>query len=162
MPKMRYPALVVTPANLVPACADCNKAKLEAAPLSSLDATLHPYFDNIEDDLWLEARVLQTYPAALRFGVKSPSHWLVEMTARVEYHFNLLSLSSLYASHAAEELISIRHGLSGLHERAGASAVRQHLADRAASSARGRTNSWQTAAYRAWAGSAWFCDRGFA
>jgi 5-methylcytosine-specific restriction endonuclease McrA len=162
MPKKRYPALAVTPANLVPACADCNKAKLETPSRSSEEATFHPYFDDIENDLWLQAEIIQTSPAALRFGVKPPCHWNPTTAARANYHFKLLNLSDLYASYAAEELISIRYGLAELHKRAGATAVHRHLADRETSCKHGRKNSWQTASYAAWAASNWFCAGGFA
>src|SRR5262245_19880217 len=32
LPKALFPALTVTPINLIPACSDCNKAKLSTAP----------------------------------------------------------------------------------------------------------------------------------
>jgi hypothetical protein len=72
LPKARYPALAVAPLNLVPSCMDCNKAKTNTFPLASEDETLHPYFDDIEDDPWLSADVIQTAPAALRFYVAPP------------------------------------------------------------------------------------------
>ena len=162
LPKKLYPALTVTPANLVPACADCNKAKLETVPQCSEEETFHPYFDDVDNDAWLGAEVIEASPPALRFFVNSPKHWDSTMAARANYHFKLLNLSYLYASHAADELISIRHYLVDLFERAGAKVVKEHLVDRAISCEQGRTNSWQTAAYKAWAASDWFCDGGFA
>jgi 5-methylcytosine-specific restriction endonuclease McrA len=58
LPKAHYPALAVAPLNLVPACADCNKNKIDITPMAGADGTIHPYFDDIEDDLWLVAEVL--------------------------------------------------------------------------------------------------------
>src|SRR6267378_3355795 len=47
LPKERFSAVVVAPANLVPACADCNKLKLDVAPSTAEEQTLHPYFDDV-------------------------------------------------------------------------------------------------------------------
>ena len=49
LPKALFPALAVTPLNLVPACSDCNKAKLGASPDTARDAPLHPYYDDLVD-----------------------------------------------------------------------------------------------------------------
>ena len=162
LPKTNYPALAVTPANLVPSCTDCNKAKLDYIPTTSGDATLHPYFDDVQEDLWLRAEVVETLPAALRFFVDLPNHWNATLGSRVRQHFALLNLSYLYASQAAEELLNIRYYLSDLFHKAGPDAVKLHLAEKAASCAQARTNSWQTATYSALAASDWFCAEGFA
>jgi hypothetical protein len=161
LPKSLYPALAVTPANLVPACLDCNKAKFETAPKSSEEETLHPYFDDIEDDLWLHAEVIKTAPAALRFFVDPPNYWNSIMIARAHRHFQLLKLSQLYASHAAVELTNIQRYLQNLLVSAGVDSVREHLQSRALSCEQARTNSWQTAAYTALAASSWYCEGGF-
>jgi hypothetical protein len=49
----RHAALTVTPVNLVPACTDCNKLKLAKQPQRAEDQTLHPYFDELGDDIWV-------------------------------------------------------------------------------------------------------------
>jgi hypothetical protein len=112
LPKAHYPALAVAPVNLVPSCMDCNKAKTNTFPLASEDETLHPYFDDIEDDPWLRADVIHTAPAALRFYVDPPAEWDDTITARVRLHFKIIGLGALYAAQAAEEMLNIRHYLS--------------------------------------------------
>ena len=57
LPKTIYPVLAVTPINLVPACGDCNKVKLDFQPPDSEGQILHPYFDDVTSEVWLEARV---------------------------------------------------------------------------------------------------------
>jgi len=47
LPKARFPALAVAPLNLVPACADCNKAKLTEVPTRAEEVALHPYYDDL-------------------------------------------------------------------------------------------------------------------
>jgi len=68
LPLSEYPALAVTSVNLVPACPECNKVKLAYTAESASKKTLHPYFDNFENQRWLFAEVVQTAPAALFFG----------------------------------------------------------------------------------------------
>jgi hypothetical protein len=104
-----------------------NKAKIDAVPHNSAEETLHPYFDDVENDLWLKASVVKAEPAALRFCVEPHEDWDDVMTARVLRHFKVLGLAALYASQAAEELLSIRHELAGLLVEAGAVAVSKHL-----------------------------------
>ena len=59
LPKTAFPLLCVTPSNLVPACSDCNKVKSDALPATAADQTLHPYFDDADQDAWLKAEVVQ-------------------------------------------------------------------------------------------------------
>ena len=161
LPKAQYPALAVTPLNLVPSCTDCNKAKLAAIPHSPEEVALHPYYDDIDDEAWLAARVVRTKPAAVRFHVKVPAEWGALLAARVNNHFRTLGLAALYASQAAEELVNVRHQLVELHDNEGLWGVRAELQRRAVSCAIGRRNGWRAALYLAWAGSEWFCDGGF-
>ncbi|MBI5611768.1 MAG: HNH endonuclease [Gammaproteobacteria bacterium] len=161
LPKAHYPALAVVPVNLVPACSDCNKAKNDDIPNEESDQTLHPYFDDIEGDVWLVAEVVEDSPAALRFVVDPPVGWDGMMVARVLHHFKVFKLSILYASHAAEEIVNIRASLEMIYGRSGAGAVRAHLLEQAGSREAVHANSWQTATYKAMAVSNWFCEGGF-
>jgi len=162
LPKKQYPGLAVTPANLVPSCMDCNKAKGTTIPTKPEDGSLHPYFDDIDTHRWLTAAVVNTAPAAVLFNITRPAVWDDILFARVCHHFRLFGLASLYSGHAAEELSNIRDYVSGLHASAGPEAVKQHLSDQAASREASRRNSWQTATYRALEASEWYCNGGFA
>lgn len=161
LPKAHYPALAVTPLNLVPACGDCNKVKLASLPTTASEETLHPYFDDITGDRWLYAEVIETEPAAVRFLVNAPVHWGAVLTARVELHFRTFGLAKLYSAEAADELLNIRHQLQSIHAAAGPAMVRAEMEERAESSRVIRLNGWRTATFDAFAGSAWFCDGGF-
>lgn len=149
LPKTRYPALAVNPVNLIPACSDCNKLKGETAPTTPGEQTLHPYFDNVEGNTWLEAEVLATSPPTLKFFVAPPQNWAALLSERVEFHFQFFKLGQVYASYAAEELVNIRHALLTINHAAGAEGVRDHLTMQAASMTLARRNSWQAAMYRA-------------
>lgn len=161
LPKAKYPSLAVTPLNLIPACADCNKVKLENTPADASNQTLHPYFDDVEGDEWLNAEVVHGSPVAIRFFVDAPAHWHPVKASRVRFHFKTFKLSILFGSHAAEELQNLRYGLALLLASTDADAVQQHLVERAGSCRAAWRNSWQTAMYAAVAADRWFCEGGF-
>jgi hypothetical protein len=162
LPQVAHPALTVAPMNLVPACTDCNKAKLDQTPASPETVTLHPYFDNIEAHEWLNAEVHQPRPASVRFWVEPPQQWPEVLAHRVAHHFKVFGLAKLYAAQAAEELVNIRRDLERVFEAEGQLGVTSHLTYMAGSRAHAHTNSWQTATYKAFAASTWFCGGGFA
>ena len=156
-----FAALVVVPSNLLPSCADCNKAKLDAHAAHPEHQTLHPYFDNIDQDRWLVADVLQTAPAALRFWASPPPFWPQVTQRRTIHHFQKFGLGSLYGSHSAVELNNMRYALQRIAERGSPEEVRAELRLRYESSHAAQRNSWQTAMYEALMGSDWFCAGGF-
>ena len=162
LPKALYPALAVTPDNLVGACFECNMAKPTLAPACQEDIVLHPYFDNISQEQWLTARVLQQTPCAVIFSVVPPRSWDAIITARVRYQFNLLGLSALYSSEAAREISNIRHNLQLHFDAGGADTVREELLRQWRSRRANRLNSWQTATYQALSHDTWFYSGGFA
>jgi hypothetical protein len=161
LPKSRHPTLAVTPVNLVPSCADCNKAKLDRQPTLASEQTLHPYFDEVDDDVWLVAKVEAAAPPALVFYPDSPAGWDDVKRARVSTHFRTFGLGRLYATHAAEELLNIRHSLGLMAGRGGAATLRAHLIEQAESRQAMAKNSWQSAMYKALAESEWFCEEGY-
>ncbi|WP_088227387.1 hypothetical protein [Desulfosporosinus sp. FKB] len=160
LPKAYYPAFAVVPINLVPSCKDCNTHKIDCCPKSSEEETIHPYFDDITNDLWLSAEVIKSNPPVLRFFVDAPDHWEQLLKKRVRYHFEILNLGTLYSSHAAEELVNIRFSLIYLFQVNGPEAVHQHLLEAARSRAVVHLNSWQTAMYRALANCSWYYTQG--
>lgn len=162
LPKAHFPSLSVAPLNLVPACSDCNKAKLANVALQATQEPLHPYFEDIDEHQWLKAAVERTTPATFRFYVEPPDIWSDVLAARVRLHFDVLGLGRLYGSQAAEELLNIRHQLVELHALGATDLVCAELEQRAQSCGAARLNGWRTATYQAMAQSEWFCDGGFA
>ena len=156
-----HSALVIVPINLVPACSDCNTAKLDAQPNTAAEQTLHPYFDNVDDEAWLYATVEETNPATLRFYPDPPASWSPVNKERVFKHFRTFGLGALYASHSGEELTNIRYGLQRIAKRGTDEDIRSELMNRAESAKAAHVNSWQTAMYCALAKSDWFCAGGF-
>lgn len=162
LPISEFPVFGVTSINLVPACSDCNKLKLAHVPNTPGKQTLHPYFDDIEQERWLYATVLEVKPAALTFSVAPPATWDAVMSERVAIHFRTFGLGALYTTHAAVEINNMRHALTKLSIGPDAALmISAHLRDRAESCAAAHLNSWQTATLDALAKSEWFCSGGF-
>jgi hypothetical protein len=162
LPKAEYPILSVTPTNLIPACRDCQCAKMEGYPTTVTEQTLHPYYDNIEGATWLTAIVNQGTPASFTFGVTPPATWSATLADRVRHHMNSFNLSRLFAVNAANELTGIRHGLTNLFNSGGMNAVRVHLQFQAQTWRATGLNTWQLAMYQAAYMDNWFCNGGFA
>jgi hypothetical protein len=156
LPKSAYAALAVNPANLVPACSECNRMKSSAV----LDF-LHPYYDNIERDRWLWARVLEMSPPAVQFAVQPPESWPSGLADRVHRHFATFRLGLLYSMQAARLISGIQARLDLLLRERGSAAVRDHLGQDEESWQQAGVNSWQAACYGALTASGWFCAGGF-
>ncbi|WP_282876565.1 HNH endonuclease [Pseudomonas peli] len=161
LPQTRYPKLNLTPANLVPACSDCNKQKLASVPTRAEDQTLHPYFDNLGQDRWLVVEVQASSPPTIIFGVRPAAEWSPVLASRVHHHFRMMGLGGLYAAQAASELADISYSLEDVGGSAGADGVRQHLHGQFRSRYARDANSWKTALYEGLRDSDWFCTEGY-
>ena len=161
LPKRLFPALAVAPDNLVGACADCNKAKLAFAPAVAEEVVLHPYFDDVEGERWLEARVVEGPVAAVIFRTQAVAAWPDALNGRVRRQFRRLGLAPLYGAQAAREISSQAQLLGDIHDSFGAVGVREELTRQAETREAVRLNSWQAVTYRALSECEWFCDGGF-
>lgn len=159
--KDTHPKLSVTPANLVPACSDCNKEKLNKLALGEADQTLHPYFDDLGDTQWLAAQVVESSPPSVMFTASPPEGISLVLQGRIRSHFETFGLAELYSIQAAVELVNIRFWLYELHQVEGAAGVQKFLLQQANSRCKADTNSWGAALYVALADSDWYCHVGF-
>lgn len=102
--KALYPVFSVTPVNLIPACGDCNGDKKVRFPKTNIDQTLHPYFDNVNNENWIKASVLKTSPVSVSFYPDPPKHWDDVLKQRVMYHFTSFNLNEVFSSNANRRL----------------------------------------------------------
>ncbi len=160
LPQSLHPIFNLTPANLVPACLDCNKGKLAKFAQSAEEQTLHPYFDDLGNERWLVVDVLETEPPSIAFRVKPSAEWSPVLAARVRHHFKVMGLAELYAAQAASELADISFNLGELSKTGGPTSVRTHLYGEFASRYARDPNSWKTALYEGLCVSDWFCKQG--
>lgn len=161
LPKATYPGLALTPINLVPACSDCNKSKLDRQPSGAEDQTLHPYFDDVDGVSWLFAEIRQSSPPAAIFSVQPPPASDAITAARLRIHFQTFGLGELYAAQAGSEMVSIRFALAEAASARGVEGVQSLLAHQARTRSLAARNSWVAALYTALAESVWFCSEGY-
>ncbi|WP_240805580.1 hypothetical protein [Streptomyces sp. A1547] len=176
MPKSVYPFLAAVPINLLPICSDCNFEKKDHAPTCYAEQIFQPYFDNIDDDRWLTARLItrsadgRVYQAkpldspaswVIEFYVSPPPSWDENLADRVKHHFETFKLAPLYEDQAADDLPGIELSIEEAFQAGGAPDVRAHLEGLARSRARQHKNSWMVALYEALAADDWFCGGGF-
>jgi hypothetical protein len=149
-PKSPHTSLAVHPANLVPCCWECNNRKGEFQPTDRAEELLHPYFDDLGDDVWLDCEIVTVSggPAFL-FAPTCPASWSSQTFRRVRHHFEFFDLGELYASQAANEYENIRHELAEVLTEDDAAGVQKHLERAARSRASVEPNGWQAAMYRA-------------
>lgn len=159
--KAAYPALAVSPVNLIPCCKDCNHKKGTAASLTPETQFLHAYYDDLTADRWLVAEIVQGSPPGAIFSVNTPVGWDGITAQRVIRHFGKLELAKLYASQAGRQLQNIRHSLSKIYDAAGEEAVCADLLERAESCGEVAVNSWEGALYEAASQNNWYCNGGF-
>lgn len=141
LPQKTHPTLVVTPANLVPACADCNKIKsAETLPL------LHPYFDYLPNEIWLYS-VIQKGPA-IQYYVSCPSDWDIAISLKVQNHFETFKLNRLYINKACGFLDEHHAFFKSLLEAKGETELKAHIEELLRSYEKTDLNSWKSALLR--------------
>lgn len=161
LPKADFPRLSTTPVNLVPSCYTCNKTKLTSSPSKPEEETLHPYFDDIENDEWLFAVINKTSPPTITYFVRPPVEWSDLLKERVKYHFSSFSLNKLYSTQAAVLLRNICNRLEAIHNSLGIKGVKKYLKEEGESRYLVDKNSWQTVFYKTLSIDDWFCDGGY-
>ncbi len=161
LPKSNYSKHVVMPFNLIPACSDCNKDKLDVVALNKESQTLHPYYDNVTEYQWLFAEVIEGEPASAHFYTRDVPEYDDVLNSRIRNHFEIFKLNSLYVSQSGVLLSNLRYRVIDLYERGGSEAVTDYFCAEAESRVRYCLNSWETAIYLALSESEWYCNGGF-
>lgn len=161
LPKADFPRLTVTPINLIPACFPCNKGKLTTAPKNSMEETLHPYYDDLENYEWMFAKVNISTPATLTYYVNPPRDMPNLLRERTKHHFHAFSLNKLYSVQAAVLFRNLEGRLKNIYLKSGSLGVSKYLKEEADSRFLVDKNSWQTVFYKTLSQDNWFCNGGF-
>lgn len=156
LPKTKYPTYSITPFNLVASCYDCNKVKKSKVIELREDETIHPYYDDFNDEVWIKATIIEEFPIGFEFKVFKPDSWNDEKIKRAENHFSTFRLNELYSCHASEIFAPYKIQLKKLFNRRGEEAVQEDLKDRIESYREIRLNSWEAAVYSALLNCEWF------
>lgn len=159
LPKSKYPIFSVTPINLIPACTPCNIGKRVEFPTSSETQTLHPYYDNVENESWVKAEIMYSDPMSFRYFVDCPNDWSQLKADRCKNHFVSFGLDELYSAHANEELRAIKKQLRMLYNNS-IETLNQHLEEAYISRLELGINSWQAVMYFTLFNDVWFNNGG--
>ncbi|MCF8465117.1 MAG: hypothetical protein K9G41_09755 [Flavobacteriales bacterium] len=160
LPKSKFPVYSVTPLNLVGACTDCNDFKKVATP-DGTEGYLHPYFDDIEDILWLHAEIIEGEIISVNYYPLQSSEMQDSVFTRLKFQFETLELNEMFAVNAATTLSNIKMEMTDLFESGGAEEIRRNLARSARSRRASNINSWETALYVALSENEWYHSEGF-
>lgn len=104
--KSIYPTYAVTPINLIPICRDCNCNKNDKKIDSIISAPLHPYYDDIDNIVWLEStlQVINNNIVAMYSVNENIKLNDVDLYDRLCNHFSLFKLDKLYSVQASSEI----------------------------------------------------------
>ncbi len=154
--KTEFPSYSVTPYNLIPSCSDCNKEKLTEIFRSREDETIHPYYDDFTDEVWIKARVVEEEPVTFEFYVGKPKKWDLEKYRRAKHHFEVFGLNDLYKPHACERFCEVQPRLRELVKQQGMEAGQEYIRECIKEKRSVRLNTWEAAMYDALLESEWF------
>lgn len=150
-PKAHYISLVISPTNLIPTCANCNKNKADVVVHKKEDAILNPYYEDLDSLIWLSAEIVKDIASnflTMTFSVLPPNDCDPVLCARLKNQFAVLHLNDLYSKHAAEEMIAVFNRHSRIYKVAGTIGVKESILESLEEN-KYRPNSWQSAMYRA-------------
>lgn len=150
-PKAHYISLVISPTNLIPTCANCNKNKADVVVHKKEDAILNPYYEDLDSLIWLSAEIVKDIASnflTMTFSVLPPNDCDPVLYARLKNQFAVLHLNDLYSKHAAEEMIAVFNRHSRIYKVAGTIGVKESILESLEEN-KYRPNSWQSAMYRA-------------
>ncbi len=154
--KMKYPLFAVSLINLVPACKDCNFVKGEYEFKNEMDVTIHPYYDEIDNEIWLNAKLNEDDNIVFIFEVLKPEKWDDLLYERVKNHFKIFELNKLYSIQAAVEFEGIKRRIIKIFKRSNEEEVKDHLIECLDSYEYVDLNSWKCGMYRALIENEWF------
>ncbi|RYF26336.1 MAG: hypothetical protein EOO42_01845 [Flavobacteriales bacterium] len=160
LPKALYPCLATVPINLIPSCGDCQDKNIDF-PVNANTETLHPYYDDIENDLWLKADLVMNVPLTVRFSVLQAVGWSNLLFERTKSHLECYNLHVLYAVQAGREMSELKKLLQINFGKTGEAGIKQLLEETTLSKELSNLNSWKSALYRELSTNQWFYSGGF-
>lgn len=158
LPKSEYPSYSITPSNLVPSCRDCNTDKKISYPTNSSNQTFHPYFDKVDTECWIKAKLEQTEPLSFQYFVIRPNSWDDNKLARANSHFDGYNINELFSNEANRELRGMQGLIRNLYLQ-NQNLLRQHLMDSYNSCLNGLgLIDWKTLMYQELSTNEWFLN----
>lgn len=151
LPKAVYHRYAVTVENLVPECIACNKKKTTRIANSRDEETIHPYFDDFDDEVWMYATINKQAgkPFGFEFEVRKPDSWDDQKFIRAQNHLKVYKLYDLYRVLSATEINTVLLRIQKLYRRVrDIDFLRDTIKDECDIEREQRKNSWQAAMYQ--------------
>lgn len=154
--KMKYPAFAVTLINLIPSCKDCNFIKGESELSNETCATIHPYYDDVENHIWLSSQLNKNDDIVFSYEVIKPEEWDNLIFERVKNHFEVFKLNRLYSVQAAVQFEEIKRIILNMYKKNGEEFLKNYFQECIDSFECVSLNSWKSAMYRELYNNEWF------
>ena len=148
--KSLYPTYSVTPINLIPICRVCNYEKRDDAITNIKNAPLNPYYDDVDNIIWLKASLKLGHNALNAIYSVNNKLQTTDNTLyyRMQHHLNIYKLPTLYTSQASMEIAEHTELWKSLLQK-NKNRFKKHLQDSLHSYEKIQKNTWKTALYRA-------------
>lgn len=160
--KAVYPALAISPVNLIPACLRCNKNKNDNLKSHHTEHPIHPYYDDLEAYRWLQAAIIEETPARAQYFVATDLKISPPLRRRIAQQFEILDLDIRFSARFDSLLRGRNKLMRDLFDNTNSAQLRQYILSVEESEREKKQNSWQAVAYAAMAMSDFFCSgRGF-
>lgn len=161
-PKTIYPSLAIAPINLVPSCSECNNKKGTADPSTLENSLFHPYYDDINQEVWLEVKFDEIKKFTIDYKIVKPITWPNSKFRRLKNEIKLLDLCDFYSRQGMVSFSTSYSNFKGVFTRHGREELEIILTELLESNEENfGLNSWQAALYRSFIKSEWFCNGGF-
>lgn len=159
LPKAKFPTFAVIPVNLVPCCRDCNSEKDSSFSNAAEEMFIHPYYENVNNFLWLEAIVEDNvWPISFKYNVKitNEQNYYI-LSKRIAHQHELLDLNSTFSDKANRQFRYRLKSIVDLYTSGGIESVKNFLFESEHSCRNAELNSWEACMYNALLNSDWFC-----
>lgn len=158
LPKSKFITYAIAPVNLLPSCSDCNKSKLDNYTFLEDQMIIHPYFENLSNEVWLGCKVVENvWPITFSYFILDIEGNPI-LTSRLNYQFSLFELAKLYADNASREFNYRLKSLIKEYNSNPENRALDFIIDNQESYSSENKNSWQTKMFDALSNSSWFLE----
>ncbi len=158
LPKEKFGAYAVLPANLIPCCRDCNSEKDQYASQDVEQNLLHPYFDNVDIFDWLGCEIETAE------GFCTPTFFVRSSAidepnlSRLITQMEKLELFELFDVEGGRELNDMAETIVDVYRASGRLGVAALCSSMARSRGKLARNYWRAVLWRTAAATSGYCD----
>lgn len=148
--KTLYPTYAVTPDNLIPECRDCNSNKSNKPIENIHEAPLHPYFDDVDEIIWLCADLISKNDVFVAKYYINPEIKTdnSDLYDRFCTHLDLYKLKKTYSVQASTEISENTQLWKKVYKQRGKHGLLRYFTECLESCEMVQKNTWKTALLR--------------